>query len=157
MINIKETASGRIYEIGEFVPGNKQYMDREYLFSYIPEELYGLPLVKTCGKDKMIPEDQWCFTLHADHPCDVYVIFADKHPYLPIWLEEFERLRMNVTRTDSHPQTLKGYFSVYKRSYPAGDVRLNGNSSKKLLARSSYIETRGTDYCMYSVVVKELE
>lgn len=156
MIDIKETASGRIYQMGTFSPGSKQYMDREYLFSYIPEELSGLPFVMTCGKDKMIPEDQWCFSLHIDHPCELYVIFADKHPYLPIWLEEYQRLRMNVARTDSHPETLKGYFSVYKKYFPAGDIILGGNSSKKLLEKQSYIETRGTDYCMYSVVIREL-
>ena len=157
MIKIKETASGRFYGMSAFAPGNRQYMDREYRFSYIPEELNGLQLIMTCGKDKMIPENKWCFTLLSDHPCDVYVIFADKHPYLPIWLAEFTHMRMNVTRTDSDPQTLKGYFSVYKKTFPAGEVRFGGNSSLNLLARTSYIETRGTDYCMYSVVVKELE
>ena len=156
MISIKETASGRTYGMGVLAPGSKQYMDREYLFSYIPEDLEGLPFVMTCGKDKMIPEDKWCFTIHTDHPCDVYVIFADKHPYLPVWLEENQRLRRNITGTDSHPKTLKGYFSVYKKHFPAGDIQFEGNSSKRLLARQSYIETRGTDYCMYSVAIKEI-
>lgn len=155
MVSITETASGRIYGIGVLAPESKQYMDRDYLFSYIPEELAGLPLIMTCGKDKMISEDDWCFTVHADHPCEVYVIFADKHPYLPVWLEEYRRLRMNVTRTDSHPKTLKGYFSVYQKRFPAGDISFYGNSSKKLLERQSYMETRGTDYCMYSVVIRE--
>lgn len=130
MIKIKETASGRDYGISTFTPGKRQYMDRDYRFSYIPEELNGLPFVVTCGKDKMIAEDEWCFTLHVDHPCDVYVLFADKHPHLPMWMEEYRRLRMNVTREDSNPETLKGYFSVYKNHFPEGDVRFGGNSSK---------------------------
>ena len=156
MIDIVETASGRTYGIGVFSPGSRQYMDREYLFSYIPEELLGLPLVMTCGKDKMISEDNWCFSIRTEYPCEVFVIFADKHPYLPVWLETYQRLRMNVTREDSHPKTLKGYFSVYKKCFPAGEIRFNGNSSNKLLERKSYIETRGTDYCMYSIVIREM-
>lgn len=157
MIKIKETASCRDYEISVFARGKQQYMDREYRYSYIPEELNGLPFVMTCGKDKMIAEDEWCFTLYVDHPCDVYVLFADKHPYLPIWMEKYQRLRMNVTREDSNPETLKGYFSVYKKHFPEGDIHFWGNSSKKLLEKPSYVETRGTNYCMYSVVVKEAE
>lgn len=157
MITVKETASGRKYGIGLLRTGHHQFMDRLYQFAYVPDEIVNCPHIITCGSDKMIPEDEWCFTLECDRPCTVYVLYADKQPELPVWLQDFERTRMNVTRMDSMPMTLKGYFSVYKKYFPAGEIRFGGNSPRKMIEEEWYSASRGTDYCMYSVAVREDE
>lgn len=155
MISIKWTASGRTYQLGELRAGHHQYMDRLYQFAYVPEELSGCTHVMTCGDDKMIPEDSPCFSIETTGPCDVYVLYPDKQPFLPVWLEDYERVRKNVTRMDSYFVTLKGYFSLYKKSFPAGEITFYGNSPKAMLKEDWYVETRGTNYCMYSVCVVE--
>lgn len=155
MISIKATASGREYKLGRLDAGELQFMDREYRFAYIPEDLRGAMHVMTCGSDKMIAEDEWCFSLSSDTACDVYVLYADKQPELPVWLNSYERLRMNVTRTDSDARTLKGYFSIYKKHFEPGEIVFGGNSPRKMIAQEWYAKCRGTNYCMYTVAIKE--
>ena len=155
MITIKWTASGDAYRMGELRPGHGQYIDRLYQFAHVPEDLYGCPHIMTRGDDKMLPEDQPCFSIETDGPCEVYVLYPDKQPVLPGWLEAYQRVRKNVTRMDSHPDTLKGYFSLYRRSFPAGEILFYGSSTLAMLAEDWYVETTGTNYCMYSVCVRE--
>ena len=85
----------------------------------------------------------------------MYALYPDKQPVLPTWLESFERVRMNVTRMDSLPTTLKGYFSLYKKHFSAGEIKFYGNSPLAMLAQDWYVENVGTNYCMYSVAVLE--
>ena len=153
-IRITNVASGREYMIGTFLPGEPQYMDRDYVFNYIPEELQGCTHILTCGNDKILPETEPCFTLHADNEVDVYVLYPDKQPVIPGWLKSFERLRMNVTRADSRADNLKGYFTLYKKHFSAGDITFYGNSPLEMLAKPWYVSTGGINYCMYTVAVK---
>lgn len=83
MITIKWTASGYAYRMGELRPGHGQYIDRLYQFAHVPEDLYGCPHIMTRGDDKMLPEDQPCFSIETDGPCEVYVLYPDKQPVLP--------------------------------------------------------------------------
>ena len=154
MFCINSVASLKKYRIGNFVPGELQYADRDYIFEYIPEELQGCQSIVTYGSDKMIGEDQPCFSIVSDTECDVYVLYPDKQPVIPEWLTSFERTRMNVTRTDSNATTLKGYFSLFKKHFSAGEITFYGNSPNEMLTNKEYVESRGTNYCMYSVVIK---
>lgn len=155
MIEIKHTASGRPYRLGELRVGHHQYIDRLYQFAYVPEELAFCPHVMTFGDDKMIPEDEPCFTVEVSRPCDVYILYPDKQPVLPQWLDGWERTRMNVTRIDSLPMNLKGYFSLYKKSFPADEITFYGNSPRAMLAEDWYVETLGNNYCMYTAAIRE--
>ena len=154
-ITIKRVESGREYAVSRFAPGETQYMDRDYRFNYIPEELIGCAHIMTCGNDKIIPESQPCFTLEIDSSADVYILYPDKQPVVPKWLEEYERVRMNVTRQDSRADNLKGYFSLYKKRFPAGEITFYGNSPLAMLALPWYVESGGINYCMYTVAIKE--
>jgi len=156
MVTITGTASGRTYRVDELHTGYHQYLDRLYQFQYVPEELVGCVHIMTYGDDKMICEDDWCFSIEVDRPCQVYIIYPDKQPQLPNWMDDYTRTRMNLTRMDSSPGTLKGYFSLYRKDFPAGQIRFNGNSPRCMLDQDWYVETGGNTYCMYTVVVKEL-
>lgn len=146
--------SQKKYELGLLLPGHYQYADRLYQFNYIPHDLMGCTHIITHGNDKLICEKDECFSFKCNEDTDVCVIYADKHPYLPKWLKSYERMRMNVTRIDTLVDNLKGYFSVYKKAFPAGKITLYGCSHTKMLAEDWYIETNGSNYCMYSVCVK---
>lgn len=151
MITIESVVSGKPYAIGLLTPGALQYADREYRFAYIPQALQGCPFILTHGNDKMADEASVCFTVQTDRPYEVYILYPDKQPVIPSWLTEYERVRMNITRTDSDPMTLKGYFSLYRKTFPAGRIVFYGNSPKAMLADETYVASGGTNYCMYSV------
>lgn len=156
-IEIVKVNSGKVYAVGTFLPNELQYMDRDYVFNYIPEEVLGCAHILTCGNDKSLPETEPCFTLKIDREADVYVLYPDKQPVIPEWLESFERTRMNVTRVDSRADNLKGYFTLFKKRFPAGEVEFFGNSPLPMLAQSWYVESGGINYCMYTVAVKPVE
>ena len=156
MIDIKAVASGKEYRLDTLAPGHLQYMDRLYEFSYVPEQLRGCTHIRTCGDDKMIGEEDWCFTVETDRAYDVYVLYPDKQPVLPRWLETYRRVRMTVTRVDSMAFNLKGYFSCYHRRFEPGEIRFYGNSPSAMLAEEWYVASRGNTYCMYSVAMKEV-
>lgn len=63
---------------------------------------------------------------------------------------------MNVTRMDSNAMNLKGYFSLYKKEFPAGEIVFGGNSPKCMLAEDFYANHKGANYCMYTVAIREL-
>ena len=153
-MQITKVESGREYTIGKFLPNELQYMDRDYTFNYIPEELQGCAHIMTCGNDKQIPENEPCFTLQTEREVDVYVLYPDKQPVIPHWLDSFERTRLNVTRMDSRSDNLKGYFTLYKKHFPAGTIVFYGNSPLSMLAKDWYVKTGGINYCMYTVAVK---
>lgn len=154
-IQISKVYSGKEYSIGIFAPNELQYMDRDYVFQYIPEELIGCTHIMTCGNDKALPETEPCFTLEVNTPVDVYVLYPDKQPVIPKWLESYERLRRNVTRFDSRADNLKGYFTLYRKHFPAGCIEFYGNSPLEMLAQPWYVTSGGINYCMYSVAVKK--
>lgn len=154
MLTIQSVSSKKEYAISKFAPNELQYMDRDYRFNYIPEELIGCNHIMTCGNDKMLPEEEHCFTLATDRDVDVYILYPDKQPVIPKWLSEYERMRMNVTRQDSRADNLKGYFTLFKKRFPKGEITFYGNSPREMLEKDWYVQSGGTNYCMYTVAVK---
>ncbi len=143
--------SGREYAFGKLASGELQYMDRGYRFLYVPEFLKDAIHIMTCGNDKLTSENAASMSFETERPLDIYVLFADKFPVLPNWLQSYERVRANVTRQDSEPATLKGYFSLYRKSFQAGKVELNGCSPETMLERPEYVMTMGATFCMYTL------
>lgn len=154
MITGLQAASGKSYQLDVLEWGAFQYMDRGYMFDYVPQALRGCAHIRTCGNDKLLHEREECLRFETDRPVAVYLLYPDKQPVLPGWVEEYERLRMNVTRMDSCSVNLKGYFSLYRKAFEPGTVVLYGNSPAAMLANRDYIEAQGANYCMYSVAVQ---
>lgn len=150
------TASGREYGLNKLILGEYQYMDRYYQFNYIPNDLAGCLHLKTHGNDKLINEAELCVSFEVNCPVVVYVLYADKFPVLPKWLSEYERTRYNVTRQDSQPDNLKGYFSLYRKNFSQGMISLNGCSPSGMLAEEWYVSSNGANYCMYSIAILRL-
>lgn len=149
--------SGKEYGINELLPNGKQYMDRDYTFNYIPDELKGCTHILTCGNDKLTDEKDLCLSFTVDAPVEVNILFADKFPTIPIWLNDFERVRLNVTRSDSDPSNLRGYFSIYRKRYPKGEIQLFGCSPSYFLKKDWFVESLGFTYCMYTIALKRIE
>jgi len=155
IININST-SGKQYALNKLVPGEYQYEDRHYQFNYIPDALKGCSHIKTHGNDKLINENDVCLTFEVNHPVNVFVLYADKFPVLPKWLGEYERTRYNITREDSTPGTLRGYFSLYKKQFVKGKITLFGCSQKAMLDEEWFVNSGGMNYYMYTIAVKKI-
>jgi len=147
--------SGKTYGMGKLLTGDYQYEDRLYQFDYVPDELKGCLHIKTQGNDKLISENEECFSFEIDEAADIYVLYPDKQPILPKWLENYEITRLKVTRLDSMCCNLKGCFSLYKKTFEKGKVIFYGCSPQKMLDEEWYVKSMGAGYCMYSVCVKE--
>lgn len=145
--------SGMEYKLAVLMRGHLQYVKRNYQFNYIPAMLEGAEHIMTYADDKMMCEDEECFSFEVDQPVTVYILYPDIQPVLPEWMTGYERTRMNVTRMDSMADNLKGYFGVYKKDFPKGTVTMYGNSPKGMLEDEWYVSSFGSGYCMYSVCV----
>jgi hypothetical protein len=154
--NLK-SASGKEYGVNTLIPGEYQYMDRSYQFNYIPEEIVGSIHIKTCGDDKLISEKDICVSFEVNCDVEVYILFGDKFPLIPEWLNQFERIRLNITRQDSRIDNLKGYFSLYRKTFSKGTITLYGCSPVKMLEKEWFVKSMGANYCMYTIAIKRKE
>jgi hypothetical protein len=150
-----KAASGKPYVVvdGGFAPDGKQYIDRDYTFNYIPEFLKGATLIQTAGDDKFFVEDKLTLSFRVSAPVTVYIVYGDKLRVLPAWLRNWTDTRWKVTRKDTNATTLKGYFTLFAKDFPAGEIRLLGNLSNKMANDPAFKKLKGSTYCMYSVVV----
>ena len=146
------TATGKQYALNILRPGEYQYLDRSYQFNYVPDELIGCTHLKTCGDDKLISENKFCLSFEIGKPATIGIIFADKFPVIPNGLRGFESSRNKITRIDSLPSNLKGYFTVFQKEFAKGTVELKGCSPESMLTEE-YISTGGAGFCMYSVII----
>jgi hypothetical protein len=157
LISDLRVASGREYEIDEegFVPGSLQYVDRDYTFDHIPNIALGATHIRTAGNDKTIDESEICMSFKIAIPSTIFVIYADKLRVPPRWLGGFIDTREKVTRTDSNTSTLKGIFTLFAKDFEPGTIILSGNLSQAMADDPAFRGSMGTNYCMYSVAVKE--
>lgn len=157
IISNLQVASGKEYQINynSLDKGSIQYIDRNYLFDYIPDFLRGENFIKTAGNDKMITENKLCFSFEINVPVTVYIVYADKLKILPKWLEEYNNIREKITRQDSNTSTLKGIFSLFSKDFEAGKISLGGNLADEMLDDQKFKDSGplGTNYCMYSVIL----
>jgi hypothetical protein len=155
IISKLSSASGKECGMNKLILGEYQYIDRQYQFNYIPKELNGCMHIKTHGNDKLIGENDICLSFEVNCDIDILILYADKFPLLPNWLDQYERTRLNVTRQDSRADNLKGYFGLYRKTFEKGLVKLFGCSPNKMLAEDWYKESGGANYCMYTVAILE--
>jgi hypothetical protein len=104
----------------------------------------------------MIGENDLCLSFVVATPVTVFIVYADKLHVLPSWLTGFRDTREKVTRTDANPSTLKGIFVLFAKEFESGPIHLYGNLSPAMADDPAFRAAgpMGTNYCMYSVVVK---
>lgn len=133
------TASGHSYEMDwtGLAVGKRHYTDREYAITAIPNELQGLPFLRTSNNDDRSSGPQW-LTLTTDTPVDVLVA-VDVRCQTPL---EWMRIGHEDGFTDTSLQleTTDPVFQIYRKSYPAGAITLGGNTNQPQdSSRGNYI------------------
>ncbi len=132
-----------------------QYIDRDYRFDRVPEELKGGTLIMTAGNDKMFEESERCFSFNVNKRVLVSILYADKYSVKPDWLNNFTNTQKKVYRQDSSTETMKGIFSVYSKEFQSGLISINGCLGKGIKT-DHFVRTCGSGYCMFSVLIREL-
>lgn len=124
-----QPASGRPYEMewtGLSV-GTRHYTDRGYAVTDVPQQLRGLPFLRTSNDDDRRPGTN---ELSFESDTDVTV-------YLGIDVRCDEPLAwMNVGQPDGfhdtglHVETTDPDFQIYRKEFPAGRIVLGGNTNR---------------------------
>ena len=155
--NLKVT-SGKNYLVkyNSFYDDSLQYIDRNYRFDKIPDDLKGVTLIITAGNDKMFEENEICFSFNVNKAVIVHILYADKYPILPNWLLDYKKTEKKVYRHDSSNDTMKGIFTVYSKEFLAGEIQINGCLGKGIKTEK-FIKSGGSGYCMFSVVIEEIK
>jgi len=155
--NLK-SSSGKDYLVkyNSFYDDALQYIDRNYQFDKISDGLKGKTLIMTAGNDKMFEENEICFSFDVNKSVIVHILYADKYAVLPNWLLDYKKTENKVYRHDSSNETLKGVFTDYSKEFPAGEIQIYGCLGKGVKTKK-FVETKGSGYCMFSVVIEEKE
>lgn len=156
IISNLKTDSGKVYEVvcDGLIPGALQYIDRDYTFESVAPLVNGQTYIKTAGNDKLYEEEDMWFSFDVNQDVTVYVLHADKIHPKPAWLKEFTNTREKVTRRND--PTTKGTFTLFAKDFPKGTITLGGDFPEGWLT-PEFIDSLGSGYCMYSVVVTPKE
>jgi len=113
-----KASSGLTYEIAEnFQVGDKEYTDRDYTFTSIPDYLLGLTWIRTANDDKKSVTLEVSFKIDKD--AYVYILWVARDPAQQDWLQN------NYTKIDGEVGSTDEPLSVYKSNQPfsAGEVK----------------------------------
>jgi DNA-binding beta-propeller fold protein YncE len=100
----------------------KPYLDRDYIFTEVPEKYVGQEMIITANEDKdASQQDFLTFDLSAD--ATVYVLFDDRVVTLPAWLVDGTWTPAgDVIGTNDGPRR------TYQKDFEAGPAELGGNA-----------------------------
>ena len=107
------------YRVGTLSVGQRVYVDRDYVFTQVPEDLRGQAYISTANDDKTATGDSF-LSFRISRECDVYVGYDSSIPTTPGWLSSW-------TRTTRSVQTSDTVFELYRKHFGAGTVVLGAN------------------------------
>ncbi len=129
-------------------PGSEIYLDRSYVYTIVPRELMGLPVLRPTNNDKYYGYNEADFpfiSFRVKKDVTLYIIYTNRHTNLEkTWLNRDkgwvkENFIVETTLAETKSKRL-----VSSRFFPAGSrVELGGNGCRK------------RDCDMYTVVIKE--
>jgi len=110
--------SGLTYEVDESLQiGDKEYTDRKYTFTDIPDYLLGLTWIRTANNDKKNPNLEVSFKI--DREAYVYILWIARDPANQDWLQK------NYAKTGDTVNSTDEPLAVYKskKPFPPGEIK----------------------------------
>ncbi len=110
--------SGLTYEVDESLQiGDKEYTDRKYTFTDIPDYLLGLTWIRTANNDKRNPNLEVSFKI--DREAYVYILWIARDPANQDWLQK------NYAKTGDTVNSTDEPLAVYKskKPFPPGEIK----------------------------------
>ncbi|MBD3676188.1 MAG: PmoA family protein [Planctomycetaceae bacterium] len=123
------TPSRRHYELDWFgvSVGKRHYTDRDYIITDVPAELKGMPFLRVANNDdRSIGEDWLRFIAEEDVDVLVGVDIRNNAPLA--WMHIGEP--NGFTDTGLELVTTDPTFRIYRKSFPAGEIILGGNTNR---------------------------
>ena len=118
------------YEIGEGLKkGSKYYIDRDYTVLEMPADMVGIQWIMT-GNSQKNSKGAAFVTFTVDRPSIIWIGYDSrgneaKKGVPPAWLtKDYKMAAGTIKVTDGNMDT----FNLWKRSVPAGEVVIPGNS-----------------------------
>ena len=116
--------------------GSEYYLDRTYEIGSQPAGFENHTAILTRNDDKYVSDSEHII-LNLSSSATIYVAYDKRASSLPTWLESFTS---TGDRVYSNGDSSMGYFRLYKKDYPPGQVVLGGNHcGGDTGARSNYI------------------
>jgi len=113
-----KVSSGLSYEVAENLQvGDKEYTDRDYTFTSVPDFLLGLTWIRTANNDKKAATLEVSFKI--DKEAYVYILWVARDPAQQDWLQkDYTKIEGEVGSTDEP-------LAVYKSNKPfsAGEIK----------------------------------
>ncbi len=120
-LNVKTGASYEVVEDG-IEEGDRVFVDRSYEFTEVPAPVKEMVFIRTANDDSGASGTVAQFRTNV--PGTVYIAL-DERADRPDWMASFKR-------TDHVLQTTDVPFRLYRKSFPAGKIRLGGNNAPSM-------------------------
>lgn len=115
------------YEWDTMEIGKLMFVDRDYIFTDLPQGYVGLDMIRTSKLDRTTTGDNF-IAFDVDVPVTVYVAHADSITNKPAWLQGWIDTGDDMVNR-----------SIYSRSFAAGTITLGGNTADGLDSGSMYM------------------
>ncbi|NOY71761.1 MAG: Ig-like domain-containing protein [Gammaproteobacteria bacterium] len=129
------------YEQGILTVDNKVYIDRDFIYTAIPERFRYLKYLRTANNDKMGAAEDF-LSFDVNQAVTVYVAYDERYPQQPEWLQSWVKTEDALKTTDVESNPAGVSLALYRKEYEAGTIILGGNEAE-----------HEEDNSMYTVIV----
>lgn len=133
--------SGQPYTVSKLSPGVKQYIDRDYTITSVPEFLNRASFIQTANADKLSVSDSF-LTFFIKTSAIVYVAYDSRSKELPEWLTHWTKTEHHMGTSDEKAGHLNVYSKLFENLgnlYPNPIVLGGNNTSPALGAKTNYL------------------
>ncbi len=125
------------YQQGILRVDSKVYIDRDFIYTTIPERFQNLKYLRTANNDKMGAAEGF-LSFDVNQAVTVYVAYDERYPQQPEWLQDWMKTEeiLKTTDVDSNPAGVN--LALYSKEYEAGTVTLGGNEAENEDDNSMY-------------------
>ena len=127
------TTNGQPYKATTIAIGSYIYGNRKYRWRSLPNEIIGHTVIESRNDDSDVGSTGDSFlSFELDSDADVYVAHDERITEKPNWLKDFRKTSLRTSTRDTS-------FQLFAKRFPAGMVRLGGNTRDGVTkARSQY-------------------
>jgi hypothetical protein len=102
--------SGKAYNMAKLITGARQYIDRDYTITSVPQFLNGASFIQVANDDKLNTANSF-LTFFVKAPAIVYVAYDSRASILPAWLSDWTKTPYRIETSDQSA----GYLNVYSK------------------------------------------
>ena len=123
-VTIDSVSSGKAYDVQTATVGMQYYIDRTYTVAGLSSNLLNQQIIRTANDDKSLTTGTH-LTFTLAQASTVYVAYDGRATNIPAWLSSANG--WTPTSETFNTNDAASPFTVYAKSFPAGQVTLGGN------------------------------